>query len=142
MTRKPWYAQGLRFECQRCGACCQRKGGSVWLMAEDLDRLAAACHLSLEAFGFQYCVAGAGRRLQSIDGGCVLLEPDGLCGLYRARPLQCRTWPWWAGVIASRGAWQAATSSCPGMNCGHRWRAHEIEEQVAASRATGIALGA
>jgi Fe-S-cluster containining protein len=62
------------------------------------------------------------------------LAPDGSdgvhqqrkCGVYEARPLQCRTWPFWPGNLASREAWEEAAGTCPGINRGRLWTLDEI----------------
>lgn len=55
---------------------------------------------------------------------CVLLQrrPDGTagCSVYRARPTQCRTWPFWPEMLESPDTWQDARreTPCPGMDRG------------------------
>ena len=56
---------------------------------------------------------------------CVLLDREtqpgrGLCRVYRARPTQCRTWPWWSENLESPEAWDEAKKAtpCPGMGQG------------------------
>jgi Fe-S-cluster containining protein len=50
-----------------------------------------------------------------------------VCGIYPVRPLQCRTWPFWDGNLASAENWNAAAKRCPGMNRGRRFGKAEIE---------------
>lgn len=68
-----------------------------------------------------------GRSLNERDGergyDCVFLDRDrvpgkALCAVYEARPLQCRTWPFWPENMRSRESWERAGKSCPGMNTG------------------------
>ena len=56
---------------------------------------------------------------------CVFLDRDSVpgravCRLYDARPMQCRTWPFWPDVIESPESWEAtrASTPCPGMGRG------------------------
>lgn len=42
------------------------------------------------------------------------------CQIYRARPLQCRTWPFWKENIHSEDSWSETAKKCPGTNCG-KW---------------------
>ena len=37
---EPWYEDGLRFRCTRCGACCTGSPGFVWVNAEELADIA------------------------------------------------------------------------------------------------------
>ena len=62
---------------------------------------------------------GARRSLKElkIDGrfDCIFLDRDSrpgkaICGIYRARPSQCRTWPWWPET--------KRRTPCPGMDSG------------------------
>ena len=27
----PWFKEGLKFECQRCGRCCRGEPGVIWV---------------------------------------------------------------------------------------------------------------
>jgi len=38
--------------------------------------------------------------------GCVFLDDESKCSIYEARPLQCRTYPYWPRVMRSREAWE------------------------------------
>lgn len=41
-----------------------------------------------------------------------------ICGVYGARPSQCRTWPFWQQNLVSRKAWEQTKRRvpCPGMD--------------------------
>ena len=49
---------------------------------------------------------------------CVFWSRDGGCGVYAARPRQCRTWPFWRAVVHSPETWKESARDCPGMNQG------------------------
>jgi hypothetical protein len=56
---------------------------------------------------------------------CVFLDRTtqpgkALCRVYRSRPVQCRTWPFWDENLTSRRAWDTARrrTPCPGMDSG------------------------
>ena len=61
---------------------------------------------------------------------------DGGCTVYPARPLQCRSFPFWEDNIASQNAWEAAAADCPGIGRGpvhtfaeiDYWRGRRIQE--------------
>lgn len=39
---------------------------------------------------------------------CVFLEPDGKqCSIYEARPVQCRTYPFWPTIMESMQSWDS-----------------------------------
>ena len=42
---RPWYAEGLRFECTQCGNCCSGGPGAVWFTSEEAGGMARALGL-------------------------------------------------------------------------------------------------
>src|SRR4249920_3859763 len=101
-----WYEAGLRFECTECGRCCIGADGYVWVTEADASGLAAALALDLDAFGRRY-LRRVGDRYALLDtgrdGACVFLDGS-RCGVYAARPSQCRRYPFWPGHLASAEA--------------------------------------
>ncbi|MEW6071993.1 MAG: YkgJ family cysteine cluster protein [Planctomycetota bacterium] len=117
----PWYAAGLRFECQRTGNCCTGDPGTVRLAPAEIEALARRLGLERPAFEVIYT-----RRLPSgmvslrerPNGDCVLYAAAAGCQVYPERPRQCRTWPFWRSNLQSRAHWERAARACPGMNRG------------------------
>ena len=104
MPSTPWYRDGLRFECTGCGDCCSGEPGFVWVDSAEIEALAAALELSVEAFEQQYVRQfGDARSLTERPGGdCIFLDAvTRKCTVYAARPIQCRTWPFWDSTNAS-----------------------------------------
>ncbi len=133
----PWYAEGLKFACTRCGNCCSGAPGYMWVGPEESRAIARHLGLSVEQFE-QAHTRRAGRRqslLELPDGDCEFLvrQADGrtLCAIHPARPVQCRTWPFWKSNVASARAWERSARSCPGMNHGKH---HPLEVIQAALR--------
>ncbi len=52
------------------------------------------------------------------------------CPVYAARPLQCRTFPFWASVVANKDAWDETAKECPGMNSGKFHDAASIQKRL------------
>ena len=128
-TGKPWYANGLRFECTRCGHCCTGEPGYVRVSDEEVAGLAELVSLTADAFRQRYTRAlsdGSVSLLETPTGGCVLYAPERGCTVYRRRPLQCRSWPFWSEVVATPERWEAEAKDCPGMNRGRLREADEI----------------
>jgi len=138
-----WYAAGLCFACTGCGNCCSGGPGYVWVTEDELLRIAAFLGISPQKVVRAYCRT-VGRRLclrevRSASGqyDCVFLaserdatgRPTGrrLCTVYHARPVQCRTWPFWYGNLVDPAAWKHAADKCPGIDSGRRWSLEEIE---------------
>jgi Fe-S-cluster containining protein len=132
VTAPRWYASGLRFACRRCGACCTGAPGYVWLRGEEAAALAARLGLGLAEFLASHTrqSLGAVSLREEADGRCVLFEPGHGCRAYDARPRQCRTWPFWPGIVATPEAWEREAAGCPGMGAGELIAAEEIERRA------------
>ena len=124
---KVWYAEGLRFECRACGQCCGGEPGYIWATPEEIRGAAAAVGLDVLDFCTMYVAEYArGFSLRELaNGDCCLLRA-GRCSIYAARPLQCRTWPFWPTNLASPAAWEEAGRRCPGLGQGRLWTLAEI----------------
>ena len=132
---KPFWASGLRFSCTSCGHCCRHEPGYVFLSEEDLAALADHRGIGREAFVAKYCRSvdlGIALRLslnETSGNDCVFWS--GGCTVYEARPLQCRSYPFWPAVLASREDWDREAAECPGMNHGVLHDAEEISAALA-----------
>ena len=133
MSEELWYKDGLQFECTLCGRCCGGGPGYVWVTTEEIKALANRLGLSPDLFeqAFVYTVRGRKRSLREYpNGDCVLLDEKSRgCKAYDDRPIQCKTWPFWAHNIASPKSWAIVAKHCPGCNRGRLYTLEEIEEQ-------------
>jgi len=130
---QPWYHEGLRFRCTRCGNCC-RGAGNVWVDEDDVVRLAAGRDLTADAFRSAYTrPAGPGGRVlrQKPDRDCVFWSEASGCTVYGERPRQCRSYPFWQGILHSPADWRDEARSCPGIDRGNLHPAEEITETAA-----------
>jgi Fe-S-cluster containining protein len=133
-AEKPWYADGLTFTCQQCGNCCTGGPGYVWISDEEIDRMARFLKLSRQQVVTRYC-RRIGQRVSLNEKrtpqglyDCVFLQEVKLgngqvkriCTVYDIRPLQCRTWPFWEGVLDNPQRWSEAAKRCHGINHGSR----------------------
>lgn len=119
---------GLRFACTMCGNCCTGPSGYVLLTEDEGRAIAAKLGLSQEAFIAQYThETMLGRSLNEKESAfgldCVFLDREkvpgkAVCGIYEARPSQCRTWPFWPAIVRSPQTWVRAAKTCPGINTG------------------------
>jgi Fe-S-cluster containining protein len=65
------------------------------------------------------------------DGDCIFLDPKSrTCSVYEARPVQCRTWPFWNSNLELPRDWASAARSCPGCNKGRLYSIEEIRERL------------
>jgi hypothetical protein len=102
----------------------------VWFTEEEAEAMARELRCTREEFLDRYTRrVGARRSLRElkIDGrfDCVFLDRTtrpgkAICGIYRARPSQCRTWPWWPEVVETPETWVETKrrTPCPGMDTG------------------------
>jgi Fe-S-cluster containining protein len=136
-TDAPWYASGLKFSCTQCGNCCTGGPGYVWISDVEIERLAEHLKLTRREVTRRYCRLIGGKwslkELKNLrnEFDCIFLRQDErgrrTCSVYPVRPLQCRTWPFWDGNLASKKAWDLAGSKCPGMNRGRKYTQTQIE---------------
>lgn len=65
------------------------------------------------------------------NGDCTFFDPKSRgCKVYDARPLQCRTWPFWRSNVASEKDWKEVQRDCPGAGHGDLVSVEEIEIRV------------
>lgn len=137
-----WFEGGLKFRCTGCGNCCTGPTGYVWITQQEIQRLGAHLGRSVEEVCKRY-VRKIGNRhslreRKTLDGkyDCVFLtelsDEEGQkrrgCGIYQVRPLQCRTFPFWDGVVATRRSWESTARHCPGIGQGRHYSPKRIEE--------------
>lgn len=105
------------FDCHRCGLCCRAGHGRVWLEEEEIAPLAAARGATPAAFvqHFVANVAGRASLRERADGSCMLLEDGNRCTAYAARPAQCRSFPFWPGVLDDPAEQERVAALCPGI---------------------------
>jgi len=126
----PWYDKGLRFSCTQCGNCCRNHGeySYVYLAEADVAAIAGQLNLERDEFLAAYCREEDGWvSLRMDQPACPFLREDNRCGIYAARPKQCRTWPFWAENLV-KATWDGPVRECcPGIGQGELVSAEEIE---------------
>jgi uncharacterized protein len=133
---KPWYREGLAFECTRCGACCRGAPGYVWVSREEMEALAAFRNEPLETFASKF-VRRVGHRHSLIEkptGDCIFWSSEQGCTVYPARPTQCQTWPFWPENVESPTSWERVKEVCPGSGRGQWFSLEQVEALAAKSR--------
>ena len=109
----------LRFECQSgCTKCCEQQG-FVYLTESDLERLAAYLKMSPAAFEKRYVYRTKNLRRLRVPRAaqCPFLKSDG-CSVHTAKPLQCRTFPFWPELVDDKREWLRTAKWCPGIGKG------------------------
>ena len=137
MSKNRFYADGLNFECTGCGNCCKLAGGFVYVTDTEIRNLAELLSLSLSDFTDRYLETHDGRDvLRSNAEACVFLK-DNACSVYGARPMQCRTFPFWAVNLKSLYRWKIIALECEGLGRGRHYIRDEIEGILKTRKPTG-----
>jgi Fe-S-cluster containining protein len=132
---EPWYKNGLRFQCTRCGHCCTGAPGYVWVNEAEIQALAD--YLGQPAAEVEALYTWqASRKERSLrekaNGDCIFWDANAGCTVYPVRPRQCRTWPFWERNVATPEAWAQTCQICPGSGKGPLIPAEEITARLKA----------
>jgi uncharacterized protein len=111
---EPWYKDGLRFECTRCGKCCSGFPGFVWVNDAEMQAIAEFL----------------GEPLGEVLGHCIFYDKEKGCTIYPVRPRQCRTWPFWESNVRTAKAWERTQTLCPGSGKGELFTEEEITSRL------------
>jgi len=128
-ARDVWYADGVRFECQLTGRCCTNHGehAYVYLKPQDERRLARHFQISLRWMRRRYTQLMDGWRILKNTGtACIFLDGK-RCSVHAARPVQCRTWPFWRENLDPEVWRREVIGFCAGVGRGRLHCRQEIE---------------
>ena len=144
-VNEPWYAKGIQFECQQSGKCCTSHGefGFVYLTRKDRERMAKHFGLRPAEFTQKYCGMTDGiyhLKEEPKNPDCIFLKGKS-CGVYEARPTQCRTWPFWPDIMNAKTWNKEVASFCPGVGKGRVFSREEIEAQLNEQKKSDSQLG-
>jgi len=125
-------APELRFECTSCGACCRRRGpyAFVYINDREIDTLAAYLRVTRRSFLRRHTFLDelGWRQLRFSDAHCPFLDDaTGRCGVYAARPAQCRTFPFWREFVEEGGWSDEVRELCEGIGRGPVWDLEQAE---------------
>ena len=131
----PWYQDGLRFSCKRCGNCCTGAPGFTWVSEDEIAGLVRRLGVADADFRHRYTRTVWRRGEQHVslvdlgksrNHACCFFQKGVGCTVYEDRPRQCRTWPFWRRNLETPGDWAEQARECPGMNRGELHPAAEI----------------
>ena len=128
------FKDGIKFECQGSANCCVSRGsfGYVYLSKKDLIRLANFFNISAEEFKKKYCSFTEGflhlNELKN-NGDCLFLK-NKKCSVYKARPSQCRTWPFWSENMTMKTWNKEVLNFCPGIGKGKLFNKDKITKLI------------
>ena len=135
--------KGIRFECQGSGNCCVSRGnyGFVYLSKKDIKKLSDEFKITEKNFVKNYCQKTDGfihlKELKKNNGNCIFLK-DNKCTVYKSRPIQCRTWPFWPENMNTKTWNNDIAKNCPGVGKGKVKTKKEILKQVQIDYENGL----
>ncbi|MBN2343175.1 MAG: YkgJ family cysteine cluster protein [Deltaproteobacteria bacterium] len=128
---KPFYENGLQFECTGCGACCKTHGdyAYVYLNHDNVDAISEYLGMTRIDFLNAHCANDeyGNVHLTMVEGQCNFLKDD-KCVVYAVRPHQCRSWPFWTENLTEECWYGEVSDCCPGIGRGKRYSKEEIEK--------------
>ena len=143
--------EGLRFECQQSGRCCAAYGSEGYVILTESDLVRMEKHLGKDRNEFAEIGEFQDQRgnqemritknwfLKNSVKQCQFLKGH-QCGVYDARPTQCRTFPFWKENFGAKTWKKQLTSMCKGIGQGKLYSREEIlkimEEQENANNQT------
>lgn len=114
----------------------------VYLYDDDAERLALELGLELDEFLERYAFVDelGWTRLKMDSDACTFFNRENnSCSVYEARPLQCRTFPFWDSMLTGnpgRLSWRSSASKmCEGVGQGKKWPATQVDKLVADMKA-------
>ena len=135
ISNKKFYENGLRFECTKCSNCCRHEPGYVFLIKGDLEKIGTATGLSQDQAREKYCRVvnvGIAQRIslqEKANFDCIFWEESG-CSIYKYRPHQCRSYPFWSAIVTSKESWEREGKNCPGINRGEMHEMASIDSWI------------
>lgn len=122
-SQNKFFSEGLKFQCQGSGKCCVSRGeyGYVYMTKGDRKAMAKALDMTPSAFTRKYCgkTDGVWHLKANPDGPeCIFLNSKNQCDVYKGRPIQCRTWPFWPENMNAKTWRNDVAKFCPGVGKG------------------------
>lgn len=120
---KRWWGDSLSFQCTKCGKCCKGRT-NVFVNEKEIHDIASFLDMPKFEFAQQYTEErempddNVLTTLKSKEdgGGCIFLDANNACTIYSVRPTQCRTYPFWPGVLLGKAEWEGEAKMCEGIN--------------------------
>ncbi len=130
---EPWYGKGLNFTCSQCGDCCTGAPGTVWVSDDEMLEIAEYLDKPIGEIRLFHTriIRGRVSLTEFANGDCTFFDGrTRKCTVYAARPIQCRTWPFWDSHLATPEAWDRVCEKCPGAGQGAFFSLEQIEERA------------
>ncbi len=115
----------FKFECQETckGQCCKpgwTGSNFIFLTEDDTTKIELHTGFDRKQFSkigeFDWTRFSKKKIETRYMSNCQFLK-DGRCGIYEARPVQCRTFPYWPENLNAK-KWSELKKECPGIDMG------------------------
>jgi len=103
ITHKDYSFKFDENKCSTCeGNCCIGESGYIWITMQEIDTLAKHLNISTQEcfdkyllkYGYKFSIKE--KKISDNNFACVFFDLDKKqCSIYEARPVQCRTFPFW-----------------------------------------------
>ncbi|MDC1296574.1 YkgJ family cysteine cluster protein [Alphaproteobacteria bacterium] len=128
------FDNGIKFECQGSSNCCvsRESYGYVYLSKKDVNRFSSFMKLKITDFIKLYCEKTDGflHLKESLKNkNCQFLN-NKKCTVYKARPTQCRTWPFWRENMNAKTWNKEISKFCPGIGKGNKISKNKIDKSI------------
>ncbi len=105
--------------CDTCeGRCCTGESGNIFVTQQEIEKLAMLLKMDEALFRVTYLIKKGYKfslkeKVVGLSNDCIFYDRKiGGCGVYDARPLQCRTFPFWDYF---KNNLQELKNECPGV---------------------------
>ncbi len=125
-----FFDNGLYFKCKQCGACCTGSPGIIRVQQDEIEKIAGFLSVPVHEFIQEYIYSyGPGHSIREHpDGRCYFFDEK--CMIYNARPIQCRTFPFWFRHLRNEVNWIKISKECPGIGQGKYFSKEKILDIV------------
>lgn len=106
--------------CASCGGnCCVGESGFIWINPSEMRNLAILLGIEIDELkqnylfkdGYKFSIKE--KQDETLDNCCIFFDVDKKqCSVYMARPMQCRTFPFW-GYFKDKI--EEVCKECPGI---------------------------
>lgn len=106
----------------------------VWVTDAELQAIANLRGKTIGEIRLEHTRLFGGRvsLKEFANGDCTFFDGETRsCQIYEARPIQCRTWPFWNSNLESPQSWERTQRDCPGAGTGDFFPLEDIEAQAA-----------
>jgi len=105
--------------CDSCeGRCCTGESGNIFVSSQEVSALATHLNMDETLFRMTYLLKKGYKfslkeKIVGLSHDCIFFDREaGGCGVYEARPMQCRTFPFWDYF---KNNLQELKNECPGV---------------------------